>query len=156
MPESPSTLDRRTFCGCALAATALACGGGGGGSDAFTPNTPPVPPGLKTTTDTKTAFLATAEGTIRDYRNLGSFWLIHDAGGIYAMTAICTHQGCTVGQGGTAFACPCHGSQYDLGGANTQGPAVNPLVHFAVSEPTPGAALVVDTGSVVASSTRLT
>jgi nitrite reductase/ring-hydroxylating ferredoxin subunit len=154
MPDQPSTLDRRSFCACALAATALACGGGGGGATATGPTLPPAGP--KTTTDTKAALLATANGTVRDYRNLGAFWLIHDATGIYAMTAVCTHQGCIIGQGGPAFACPCHGSEYNLGGTVTQGPATQALRHYAVSEPTPGAALVVDTSQVVAADVRLT
>lgn len=156
MSEAAPSLDRRAFCACALAATALACGGGGGGSSAPSGGTPTPTPSPKTTTDTKAGMLATSAGTIHDYRDLGAFWLIHDASGIYAMTAICTHMGCTVGQGGSAFACPCHGSQYDLNGGNTQGPAISPLVHFAVSEPSPGAALVVDTSQVVAASVRLT
>lgn len=157
MPEAPSSLDRRTFCACALTVTAVACGGGGGGSAATGGTiTPPPPPGLKTTTDTKASLLATPAGTVRDYRDLGAFWLIHDATGIYAITAICTHMGCTVGQAGASFACPCHGSQFDLNGGNTVGPATSPLVHFAVTEPTPGAALVVNTGSTVVATTRLT
>jgi cytochrome b6-f complex iron-sulfur subunit len=109
-----------------------------------------------TTTDTKAGLLATANGTVRDYRNLGAFWLIHDATGIYAMSAVCTHLGCIIGQGGTAFACPCHGSQYDLNGGNTQGPASVPLPHYEVTEPTPGANLVVDTSKTVASTVRMT
>ena len=147
-------LDRRTFCGCALAATALACGGGGGGGA----NPAPTPSGgtLKTTTDTKTIFLSQPSGTIRDYRNLGNFWLVRDAGGIYAMTAICTHQGCTVsGWNGSAFPCPCHGSQYDLNGAVVQGPATLPLNHFEVTVDGNGF-LVVDTGKMVAAQVRLT
>lgn len=147
-------LDRRTFCGCALAATALACGGGGGGGA----NPAPTPSGgtLKTTTDTKTIFLSQPSGTIRDYRNLGNFWLVRDAGGIYAMTAICTHQGCTVnGWNGSVFPCPCHGSQYDLNGAVVQGPATLPLNHFEVTTDGSGF-LVVDTGKMVAAQVRLT
>ena len=147
-------LDRRTFCGCALAATALGCGGGGGGGA----NPAPTPSGgtLKTTTDTKTIFLSQPSGTIRDYRNLGNFWLVRDAGGIYAMTAICTHQGCTVnGWNGSVFPCPCHGSQYNLNGAVVQGPATLPLNHFEVTTDGSGF-LVVDTGKMVAAQVRLT
>ena len=147
-------LDRRTFCGCALAATALACGGGGGGGA----NPAPTPSGgtLKTTTDTKTIFLSQPSGTIRDYRNLGNFWLVRDAGGIYAMTAICTHMGCTVGLPvGTTISCPCHGSQYDLGGGNVVGPATQPLVHFQVTEASPGGPLVMNPAVTVPASARL-
>lgn len=148
-------VDRRTFCACALAATTLACGGGGGGGGG-NPIPPPSSGSRKTTTDTKTVFLSQPPGTIRDYRNLGTFWLVRDATGIYAMTAICTHQGCTVnGWNGTVFPCPCHGSQYDLNGAVIQGPAPLPLNHFEVTVDASGF-LVVDTGKVVASTQRLT
>lgn len=156
-PSDPtSTLDRRIFCLSALAAgTALACGGGGSGS----PTPAPIPPatGPRTTTDSKAALLASPDGTTRDYRNLGNFFLIKDATGIYAMTAVCTHLGCTVGAPvASLITCPCHGSQYNLSGGNVLGPAVLPLVHFTVTEATPGGALVVNTAQTVAASVRLT
>ena len=152
-----SGLDRRTFCAGALAAaTLVACGGGGGGSPAPGPPTPPAP-GPRTTTDTKAALLALPDGTTRDYRNLGNFFLIKDASGLYAMTTICTHMGCAVGVPiGGQITCPCHGSKYDLGGGNLLGPAVSPLVHFSVTEATPGGVLVVDTAQTVTASVRLT
>ncbi len=158
----PHHLDRRIFCLTALATGgvlaaggALACGGAGG---VPAPTPPPVPTnGPHTTSDTKAGLLGTPDGTARDYRNLGNFFLLKDAGGIYAMTAICTHMGCTVGAPvGTQITCPCHGSQYDLGGGNLLGPATVPLVHFSVTEATPGGALVVNTAQTVAASTRLT
>jgi Rieske Fe-S protein len=155
----PGTLERRTFCAGALTAglaLACACGGGSAPAPGAAP-APPPPAGALTTTDTKAGLLATPNGTTRDYRNLGYFFLIRDAGGIYAMTAICTHQGCTVDLPvGASLTCPCHGSQYDLSGGNLVGPAVNPLVHYAVTEPTPGAALVVNKDQVVAATARLT
>ena len=149
-------LDRRTFCACALAAAAtLSCGGGGGGPTSSAP--PPPPGGDKVTTDTKAALLAQPVNTLRDYRNLGNFFLIRDATGIYAMTTICTHQGCTVDlPSGIQIMCPCHGSIYDLSGGNLQGPAVSPLVHLAVTEATPGGFLVVNTAQSVAATVRLT
>jgi cytochrome b6-f complex iron-sulfur subunit len=60
-----------------------------------------------------------------------------DAGGLYAMTITCTHQGCDVepsGNGSSATVrCPCHGSQFDRNGAVVRGPASSALTHFAVS-----------------------
>jgi Rieske Fe-S protein len=53
-----------------------------------------------------------------------------DAGGVYAMTSVCTHAGCTVPP---SLTCPCHGSQYDENGNNTRGPAQLPLKHFLLT-----------------------
>lgn len=48
-----------------------------------------------------------------------------------ALTAICTHQQCTVANfSGTVFVCPCHGSEYDTSGAVVRGPAGSPLRPF--------------------------
>jgi cytochrome b6-f complex iron-sulfur subunit len=159
-PQPPSALpatggDRRDLCLCLLASgLALGCGPVAG-PDPVKP-TPPSGPGVLTTSDTKAQLLAAPDGTARDYRNLGNFLLLKDTTGIYAMTTVCTHMGCTVGLPvGSKITCPCHGSQYDLSGGNLLGPADRPLVHFAVSEPTPGAFLVVDTTQTVAASVRL-
>ena len=51
------------------------------------------------------------------------------AGDYKAFTAVCTHQGCTVGGvADNVITCPCHGSTFDAAtGAVTQGPATRPL-----------------------------
>ncbi|WP_081680700.1 ubiquinol-cytochrome c reductase iron-sulfur subunit [Cellulomonas sp. URHD0024] len=54
------------------------------------------------------------------------------AGTIVALTAICTHQGCTVAPDGKQLKCPCHGSVYDLSGKNVSGPAPAPLTAIDV------------------------
>ena len=149
-------MDRRLFCLSSLTAgLAMACGGGGDAVPA--PAAPAVVGGPLSTTDTKVLLLATPEGTVRDYRNLGNFFLIRDATGIYAMTSVCNNLGCTVGlTNGSLILCPCHGSQYNLGGGNVVGPATLPLVHFSVAEASPGGVLVVNTAQTVPASTRLT
>jgi cytochrome b6-f complex iron-sulfur subunit len=55
---------------------------------------------------------------------------------IVALSAICTHQGCTVGynSGVGDIECPCHGSTYSLSGSVTNGPAISPLRSYAVSQ----------------------
>jgi nitrite reductase/ring-hydroxylating ferredoxin subunit len=114
---------------------------------------------LITTNDTKASFTT---NTCRAYlAGNQEFFLCKDNGGIYALTSICTHQGCTIGfknppPNSVTFQCPCHGSQYDENGFNTQGPALLPLVHYLVTEPSPGANLVVNKGVTVGASTRLT
>jgi Rieske Fe-S protein len=95
-------------------------------------------------------------GSARDYRKQGGFFLLADGAGIYAVTAICTHNGCKVHlAAGQGFSCPCHDSAYDLQGNVTQGPARRPLKHLAVAEPSPGGPLVVDLGQEVEPHVRL-
>lgn len=44
-----------------------------------------------------------------------------------ALWTRCTHRGCQVDPQGARLVCPCHGSEYDLGGAVLEGPAERPL-----------------------------
>ena len=158
---------RREFCACALALGAtVACGGGGGGSTSNNPggggNTP------ITTTDTKAGLLAQPAGTVRSYANGASAcpdmvgaaqgaYLVRDASGIYAISASCLHLGGRVQPAGDGFSCPCHGSQYNLGGTVTVGPAPvgSVLAHYEVRESSPGAVLVIDLSKTVGASVRL-
>jgi len=64
-----------------------------------------------------------------------------EAGTVVALSAICTHQGCTVAPDGKELKCPCHGSVFDLTGEVVSGPAPSPL---------PGVDVHVSNGSVVA------
>ncbi len=56
-------------------------------------------------------------------------WLHRDAGGYYAVDAICTHLGCTVQleEGPQGYRCACHGSRFAPDGAVLNGPATQPL-----------------------------
>jgi Rieske Fe-S protein len=51
------------------------------------------------------------------------------AGDFVGFSAICTHQGCTVGEvAGSTINCPCHGSQFSIeDGSVVNGPATQPL-----------------------------
>jgi Rieske Fe-S protein len=57
------------------------------------------------------------------------------AGDFKAFSAICTHQGCTVGDvAGGVIICPCHGSQFSVeDGSVTAGPAPSPLPEVAIT-----------------------
>lgn len=70
-----------------------------------------------------------------------------DADGVYAISTVCTHLGCIVKTEPTLFRCPCHGSEYDLDGKVTRGPAPKALPWLAVS--VTGDGVVVDEGTVV-------
>ena len=73
-------------------------------------------------------------GKVVDYRKLGAFYLAADDRGIFALTAVCTHLGCTVqfDKERKAIYCACHGGMYDpKTGANISGPPPKPLVRYA-------------------------
>jgi cytochrome b6-f complex iron-sulfur subunit len=91
----------------------------------------------------------------------------------HAISAVCTHLGCTVRAealanaqtadvGGAAlrlthrFLCPCHGSEYQGDGANVAGPAPRPLAWYRLSFAPDDGALVVDLADEVDQDFRLT
>ncbi|WP_243304414.1 ubiquinol-cytochrome c reductase iron-sulfur subunit [Geothrix oryzisoli] len=86
------------------------------------------------------------------------YYLVRDSAGIYAFNASCLHQGGHINPTQGGFGCPCHGSQYDLNGTVTQGPAPvgSILQHYQVTESTPGGVLVIDPSKPVSATTRLT
>jgi cytochrome b6-f complex iron-sulfur subunit len=53
--------------------------------------------------------------------------LVHSQAGFSALSLVCTHLGCTVHSQSDGFACPCHGSRFDLQGNVIRGPAGKPL-----------------------------
>ena len=67
-------------------------------------------------------------------------WLVRDvdpvtgATGIYALSTVCTHLGCTPNWLETEqkFKCPCHGSGFYKDGINFEGPAPRPLERYSV------------------------
>lgn len=68
--------------------------------------------------------------------------------GVAAMSLVCTHLGCIIGEGPTGFQCPCHGSKFDAQGKVVGGPAPRPLRWLQVSQAADGA-LMVDTAKEV-------
>jgi Rieske Fe-S protein len=75
----------------------------------------------------------------------GSLLVARTDDGVYhAMTAICTHQGCSIDQyssGSKEFVCPCHGSRFNTTGGVTNGPASSPLKQYTTT--TSGTQLIV-------------
>jgi len=55
-------------------------------------------------------------------------------GGLFAVSAGCTHMGCDVNfdKDLGRLVCPCHGSEFDLEGQNLKGPAKRPLKRYTV------------------------
>lgn len=58
--------------------------------------------------------------------------LHHTEGGFSAISLVCTHLGCTVEQKKDGFACPCHGSHFDVIGNVTHGPTMKPLTSLRI------------------------
>jgi len=66
----------------------------------------------------------------------GRFYLCRlEDGGFLALSSKCTHLGCTVPwmDEEKKFACPCHGSSFDIRGSVTSPPAARPLDIYNVS-----------------------
>lgn len=74
-----------------------------------------------------------APGTAVYDEDAGVF-VLRDAQGLRALSATCTHLGCTVRRNPAqdGYTCPCHGSRYDLDGQVIGGPAPNPLSFLAL------------------------
>ncbi len=83
-----------------------------------------------------------------------------DAGGFYAMSALCTHRACVIGNEPEEVApefpdiqCSCHLSTFTKNGEVIEGPASRDLPHYEVSQDDAGA-LVCDTGVEVGAEVR--
>jgi cytochrome b6-f complex iron-sulfur subunit len=89
------------------------------------------------------------EGTVRFDREHKAY-VIGAPGGVYALSAVCTHLGCITRftSDENVIACPCHGSRFDLEGNVVNGPAPRPLPWLEVQADAAGN-LVVDTSVVV-------
>jgi cytochrome b6-f complex iron-sulfur subunit len=71
-------------------------------------------------------------------------WLVRDPNGIFVLSTVCTHLGCTPNwlEAEQKFKCPCHGSGYYKDGVNFEGPTPRPLERFAISLADDGQILV--------------
>ncbi len=83
--------------------------------------------------------------------------LMHDSGGLYALSLTCTHAGCNIYDSGTVSAqrlvCACHQSAFGPNGERLSGPASQPLPHYALTVDSSGN-VTVHVGQEVAASTR--
>jgi len=60
-------------------------------------------------------------------------FVVRNQDNFHAISAVCTHLGCTVQWRETQFACPCHGSRFRPDGIVIGGPAPRPLPWYDVS-----------------------
>lgn len=84
-----------------------------------------------------------------------NIWVFRDSLGIYAISAICPHLGCTVSENPKAngFTCPCHGSEFNAAGDVLSGPAPRGLDWLEISLAADGT-LMVDTNKTVSRESR--
>ena len=71
-------------------------------------------------------------------------WLVRNSEGIFALSTVCTHLGCTPNWLGAEakFKCPCHGSGFYNTGINFEGPAPRPLERYMITYAEDGQILV--------------
>jgi cytochrome b6-f complex iron-sulfur subunit len=71
-------------------------------------------------------------------------WIVREEGGFYALSAICTHLGCTPRwlAPENKFKCPCHGTGFRRDGIHFEGPALRPLERVKISRGDDGQLLI--------------
>ena len=130
---------RREFLCLGVAAAASACGGckllGSRKADVVAE---PIQGAIRLTREQSAALLA-SEGSVlvQPEGTHDKIIVMHaDDGSLHAVSAICTHMGCTVNYRVDVhhIVCPCHGSEYTVDGANLKGPAKRPLKQYAVRQ----------------------
>ena len=82
-------------------------------------------------------------------------FIVRDGNSYAAMSAVCTHLGCTIrtDPDRPGFFCPCHGSRFKPDGTNYAGPAPKPLEAYEISVSNLGE-LVVDKRTLVSPKER--
>ncbi len=73
-------------------------------------------------------------GVDERFKDSWSTWIVKGPDGIFALSTVCTHLGCTPNwlPSENKFKCPCHGSGYRMTGLHFEGPAPRPLERFAI------------------------
>jgi nitrite reductase/ring-hydroxylating ferredoxin subunit len=172
IPEEAGTLDRRGFCqllgacvgglvlgACTDDGSVVDVGPIGDGVDAAVSTDGSVVnpdassggacTGSPTDVGAPTAF-TTGTATL-----FGMFFVMRDAGGLYAVSSQCTHRtGVTIGVSSGRFRCPRHGAIYNFDGSIVSGPVTRTLVHYAMCL-LPNGHVGVSASQQVATSVRL-
>jgi nitrite reductase/ring-hydroxylating ferredoxin subunit len=97
-------------------------GSGGGTTGATCPSTGAVDVGAPS---------AFAMNTPK-YFSSGGYFVVRDAGGLYALSSKCTHEGATNVVQNSQFYCPRHGAKFTYNGDIVSGPVVTGLVHYSM------------------------
>ena len=133
-------MERRDFLHDISQATAAICAGGllAACSKSSDNNVTPPPGGGGNAL--VTANLNSELTSVGSSKTTGSVIVIRTATGnvaasFVALSLICTHEQCTVNYdaGANGFKCPCHGSEYNISGTVTMGPAPSSLRKYTVA-----------------------
>ena len=88
------------------------------------------------------------------YVSAAKCFIVRDAGGLYAVSAKCTHEGAIMVVQGADYYCPRHGAKFKFDGTIVSGPVSIPLVHYAMCNGANGH-VSVETSLTVAKTQRL-
>lgn len=135
-PEAPEAISRRTFISWVslgwVAFTAAMGAGLTGVGRLFFPNVTFEPPQqFKAGFPPEYAVNKVDERFKKKY----GVWVVRNEKGIYALSTVCTHLGCTPNwlDAEGKFKCPCHGSGFYATGINFEGPAPRPLERYKIA-----------------------
>jgi len=129
-PATEGALSRRALLERLTGVTALACGIGAVAATlrAAVPSKPDA--------ENRRLYV----GRAADFKMNTTTWLsemelfiLHTRAGLAALSARCTHLGCTVRRSRDGFRCPCHGASFDAEGHVLAGPARRTLPWYALS-----------------------
>jgi cytochrome b6-f complex iron-sulfur subunit len=129
---------RRDFLCLGAAAAAAACGGCAiSGSRKAGVAVEPKQGAVRLTEAQSTALLASKGSILLKPKGVhDKILVVHPADNtLHAVSAICTHMGCTVDYNKDIdrIDCPCHGSRFAVDGSVIQGPAKRPLKQYDVT-----------------------
>jgi cytochrome b6-f complex iron-sulfur subunit len=73
-------------------------------------------------------------GVDERFKDSQSVWMVRTPAGLFALSTVCTHLGCTPNwlPNESKFKCPCHGSGFRSSGLNFEGPAPRALERFSI------------------------
>lgn len=74
-------------------------------------------------------------GVSEAFKNKFGVWIVRTEEGMYVLSTVCTHLGCTPNylKAEAKIKCPCHGSGFKETGINFEGPAPRPLERYAIA-----------------------
>jgi len=84
---------------------------------------------LKPDEPTRVALIAEArDAFITETKELGSVWLVRRGAGVFCISVVCPHLGCSVtAKAEGVFYCPCHDSSFTKDGKRDKGPSPRDL-----------------------------